>query len=134
LHVEGAELGDVRNVAGPGSDDGVELCDVNAADISENPGQSQVLNRRGQPLKAGVFGPWSPSPSISPMERTAQFRSLASLAATFFGSNHPIVRELRCAETDSDAAARALDLLNRTPTLTRRMEMLCGGRTASPRW
>jgi hypothetical protein len=74
LHAGGAELGDVRNVAGPGSDDGVELCDVNAADISENPGQSQVLNRRGQPLKAGVFGPWVPG--LDPAERKAQFRSL----------------------------------------------------------
>jgi hypothetical protein len=73
LHVECAELGDVVDVAGPVSD-GVELCDVNAADISENPGQSQVLNRRGQPLKAGVFGPWVPG--LDPAERKAQFRSL----------------------------------------------------------
>ena len=36
--------------------------------------QSQVLNRRGQPLKAGVFGPWVPG--LDPAERKAQFRSL----------------------------------------------------------
>jgi hypothetical protein len=67
---------------------------------------------------AGPFGPWAPH--VDGVERGKQFRSLAALAATFFGTSHPIVGELRCAETDSDAAARALALLDTTPTLQRR--------------
>ena len=65
------------------------------------------------------YGPWSPA-KIEPAERKAQFRSLAALAAVFFGSSHRLVDELRNAESDADAAARAFDLLDVMPTLTRR--------------
>jgi hypothetical protein len=67
---------------------------------------------------AGPFGPWSPG--IAPVERIAQLRSLAALAAVSVGSGHPLVAELRAAETDQDAAERALALLDALPSLTRR--------------
>jgi hypothetical protein len=68
--------------------------------------------------QAGLFGPWSPA--VDPTERGKQFRSLAALAAVFFGTQHGLVSELRAAEGDAAAAARALALLDTTPTLTRR--------------
>ena len=68
--------------------------------------------------RAGLFGPWSPH--VGPIERTAQFRSLAALAAMSVGSGHQLVAELRAAETDRDAAQRALALLDALPSLTRR--------------
>jgi hypothetical protein len=67
---------------------------------------------------AAPFGPWSPR--VDPVERIAQFRSLAALAAVLVGSAHPLVAELRAAETDRDAAERALKLLDGMPSLTRR--------------
>jgi hypothetical protein len=67
---------------------------------------------------AAPFGPWSPG--IDPVERVAQLRSLAALAAVFTGSLHPLVTELRAAETNHAAAGRALALLDGLPSLTRR--------------
>jgi hypothetical protein len=69
--------------------------------------------------RALPFGPWSPDVRDA-VERKLQFRSLASLCATFFGTSHPIVSELLAAESDPDAAARALALLDTLPTLIRR--------------
>jgi hypothetical protein len=80
---------------------------------------------------AGPFGPWAPH--VDGVERGKQFRSLAALAATFFGTGHPIVHELRCAETDPEAAARALALLDATPTLTRRRMLSVFGSVTWPR-
>jgi hypothetical protein len=45
---------------------------------------------------AAPFGPWSPS--VGSVERIAQFRSLAALAALLVSSHHPLVAELRAAE------------------------------------
>jgi hypothetical protein len=81
--------------------------------------------------RAGPFGPWVPG--IDPVERKMQFRSLASLAAAFFGANHPLVRELRCAETDNEAAARALAMLDSTPTLIKRKMLSVFGAITWPR-
>jgi hypothetical protein len=67
---------------------------------------------------AGLFGPWSPG--IDATERVAQLRALSALTAAYCGSAHELVGELRRAETDPDAAARALELLDRLPSLTRR--------------
>jgi hypothetical protein len=67
---------------------------------------------------ASRFGPWVAG--IDPVERGKQFRSLAALTAAFFGSEHRLVLELRQAESDADAAARALDLLDKLPSLTKR--------------
>jgi hypothetical protein len=82
-----------------------------------------------------LFGPWSPN--VDPVERTAQFRSLAALAAVSVGSGHPLVAELRAAETDRNAAERALALLDALPSLTRRRLIATFGaitfRPASPR-
>jgi hypothetical protein len=79
------------------------------------------------------FGPWSPNAAVDHIERGKQFRSLAMGAAVFFGANHPLVRELRCAETDNDAAARALAMLDTTPTLTRRRLLSVFGSVTWPR-
>jgi hypothetical protein len=65
-----------------------------------------------------LFGPWSPG--LDPIERRAQLRSLATLAAAFLGSSAPVVAALRAAERDEAAAAHALQLLNTVPALKRR--------------
>jgi hypothetical protein len=65
-----------------------------------------------------AFGPWSPD--VDPAERIAQLRSLAALGAVSVGSSHPLVAELRAAETNHAAAGRALALLDALPSLTRR--------------
>jgi hypothetical protein len=65
------------------------------------------------------FGPWSPALRDS-IERGKQFRSLASLAAAYFGSGHRLVLELRQAEVDPAAAARAQELIEALPSLHRR--------------
>jgi len=130
LHAGGAELGDAHNVVAGPTSGSVEHCEINTADIAQNQIQSQDPDRR---VRAGLFGPWSPSPSISPVERTAQFRSLAALAAAYFGSGHRLVSELRHAEIDADAAARALALLDKTPTLTRRRLIATFGAVTWPK-
>jgi hypothetical protein len=65
-----------------------------------------------------AFGPWSPG--LDPIERVAQLRALAALVLVFLGLRHPLVETLRAAEADSDAAARALHMLDRLPTLRQR--------------
>ena|SRR5258708_5943344 len=80
---------------------------------------------------AGPFGPFRPD--VDPVERVAQLRSLGTSAAVFLGSSHPLVATLRAAETDADAAGRALDLLDRTPTLTRRRMLSVFSRVTWPR-
>jgi hypothetical protein len=84
---------------------------------------------------AAPFGPWSPG--IAQAERIAQLRSLAALAAVLVGSGHQLVAELRAAETDRDAAERALALLDALPRLTQRRLIATFGaitfRPASPR-
>jgi len=67
---------------------------------------------------AAPFGPWSPS--VDPVERLAQLRSLAALAEVSVGSDHRLVAELLAAERDRDAAERALALLDALPSPTRR--------------
>ena len=67
---------------------------------------------------ATPFGPWSPT--VDPVERIAQLRALCALAAAYCGSSHELVGELRRAETDEAAAANALQLLDRLPSLMRR--------------
>jgi hypothetical protein len=65
-----------------------------------------------------TFGPWAPD--VEADERRRQFRSLAALAAAFTGSGSALVLALREAERDDNAAARALEILNDLPSLTRR--------------
>jgi hypothetical protein len=64
------------------------------------------------------FGPWAPG--IDAVERKAQFRSLATLAAAFTGSSSPVVAALRAAEADPTKADAALAALNAVPALRRR--------------
>jgi hypothetical protein len=71
------------------------------------------------PHPAGGFGPWTAG-DLSPIERAAQLRLLAGVAACFVGSANPVVTTLRRAEHDDDAKAQALALLNGIPSLTRR--------------
>jgi hypothetical protein len=78
----------------------------------------------------GAFGPWSPG--LESVERVAQRRCLAGLAAVFLGSGHPLIVELRAAERDSDAVARALELLDRVPSLTRRRMLSVFGAVTWP--
>jgi hypothetical protein len=77
------------------------------------------------------FGPWIPG--LDPIERTAQFRSLASLAALLIGSHHPLISALRQAERDGDAAAQAIKLLDSLPALTRRRMLSTFGAVTWPR-
>jgi hypothetical protein len=82
--------------------------------------------------RAGLFGPWSPS--VDPVEQIAQLRSLAALAAVSVGSGHELVAELRAAETERDAADRALKLLDALPSLRqRRLIATFGAITFRPR-
>jgi hypothetical protein len=81
--------------------------------------------------RVGLFGPWSPT--VDPPERGKQFRALAALSAAFLGANHEIVSTLRHAENDDAAAARALELLDATPTLTRRRLLSVFGSVTWPR-
>ena len=69
-------------------------------------------------MTSSTFGPWVAD--LDPVERAKQFRSLAALSAVFLGSGHPLVAELRAAETSEEAAAQALELINHIPSLTRR--------------
>ena len=65
-----------------------------------------------------LFGPFRSG--VDHVEKVAEFRALAMGAAVFLGSSHPLVAALRRAENDDAAAAEALELLDRTPTLARR--------------
>jgi hypothetical protein len=93
---------------------------VRAYDEIESDVNRREASGGGAPLKAPApFGPWVPH--VDPVERIAELRALQALSAVFFGpSGHELVAALRAAETDSDASTRALELLDTTPTLTRR--------------
>jgi hypothetical protein len=65
------------------------------------------------------YGPWSPALSDA-TERKAQLRSMAALALVYLGPDHRLVAELRAAEVDPTAFARAHDLVEALPALVRR--------------
>ena len=91
---------------------------VGARALSEEHGKSlkpKPFNRRSRSAQAPPR-----SPGIAPVERVAQLRSLAALAAVFLGSAHPLVEMLRAAKRDDEAAMRALHMIDRVPPLTRR--------------
>jgi len=67
---------------------------------------------------AGLFGPFLPHTDRA--EQKAQFRALAMGAAVYVGSSHPLIDMLRRAETDHNAAAEALAMFDRLPSLRRR--------------
>jgi hypothetical protein len=78
-----------------------------------------------------AFGPWSRG--IDPIERDAQLRCLAGLAAAFVGSAHPLVAALRTTERDAEAAARALQMPDALPSLTRRRLLTTFGAVTRPK-
>ncbi len=65
------------------------------------------------------YGPWSPALSDA-TERKAQLRSMAALALVYLGPDHRLVTELRAAEVDATALARAQRLVEELPALVRR--------------
>jgi hypothetical protein len=75
---------------------------------------------------APPFGPWQPG--LDPIERVAELRCLAGLAAVYAGSSNPIVAALRAAEQNSAALAHASDLLDKLPSLRRRRILATGAR------
>jgi hypothetical protein len=70
------------------------------------------------------YGPWSPKPQIdpveSPVERVAQLRSLGAIAHLQLGQDHPLVAQLRSAETDPVAFTLPRETIESLPALTRR--------------
>jgi hypothetical protein len=114
LHAGGAELGDVRNVAGPTSGS-VKRCEINTADLAQNQTQSQDSDRR---ISAGLFGPFRPH--VERVERVAGPRAIAALTAVFAGSDHAAVAALRQAEADVGASDQALSEFDKLPALPRR--------------
>jgi hypothetical protein len=85
--------------------------------------------------KVGGSGPWTPAP-IEAAERKAQFRAIQVAVRVLAGPQYDdLVRELRAAETDADAAGRALTLFDRLPSLMRRkiLSVLCSVAWPRPR-
>jgi hypothetical protein len=65
------------------------------------------------------YGPWTIGLDVR--ERTARFRSLASITAAYVGSASVTVEALRRAEDGEQAAALlAFELFERLPSLTKR--------------
>jgi hypothetical protein len=78
-----------------------------------------------------LFGPWA---EVDPTERTAQFRSLASIAKLLLGPrDNGLVDALRDAELDLSAADRALELLKAVPALVCRRMLATFGAVQWPR-
>ena len=71
------------------------------------------------------YGPWSQDDEI---ERGKQLRSLATIAHLQLGQRHPLVAQLRAAETDSIAFIQAKETIEALPALTRRhlLAAFCG--------
>jgi hypothetical protein len=61
---------------------------------------------------------WGPfSPTCHRDQRVPQLRTLAAIAYLRLGPHHPLVAELKAAETDAMAFVRAQELLERLPAL-----------------
>jgi hypothetical protein len=70
-------------------------------------------------MNAGLpLGPWRPG--VDHAERKDRFRALAVLAVVSGGWCNSVIDELREAEHDDAAAARAFNLLDSLAALTRR--------------
>jgi hypothetical protein len=72
---------------------------ISAPPSAGQPIHTRPAARARAPL---AFGPWSPG--VDPVERVAQLRCLAGLAAVFLISRHPLVAALIAAEADNEAA------------------------------
>lgn len=64
------------------------------------------------------WGPWSPT--CHREERPLQLRTLRTIAYLRLGPDHPLIAELRAAETDAMSFVKAQDLIEALPALTRR--------------
>jgi hypothetical protein len=73
------------------------------------------------------------SPDVTPVEMVAQLRALCALTAAHCGSEHELIGELRRAEHDADAAARAMELFDKLPSLRRRRIISTLAAIMSPR-
>jgi len=104
---------------------------IRSANCGNRYGTVEIQLHVTERKQAGLFGPFLPH--LERVEKVAQFRSLATSAAAFLGSGHPLVAALRQAETDDAAADKALALLDATPTLTRRKMLSVFGAVTWPR-
>jgi hypothetical protein len=75
---------------------------------------------------ASVFGA---GPASDPIDRAGQVGRVCGIAAMLLRSCHPIVPLLRRAERDDVALARALDMIDALPTMTRRRLIATYGAT-----
>ena len=86
---------------------------------------------RNPAVASGAYGPWCPT--IDRIERDKQLRSLAALALVYLGPDHRLVADLGDAEVDPMAFARAHDLIETLPALTRRKLLGTFARLTWPR-
>jgi hypothetical protein len=75
---------------------------------------------------AAVFGAGL---RADPIDRAGRVGRVCGIATLLLGSNHPLIAVLRAAERDDQALARALDLIDALPTLTRRKLIASYGAT-----
>jgi hypothetical protein len=67
---------------------------------------------------SAAYGPWSPT--ATPEDRTKQLNTLVAVVHMQLGPQHPLIGELRRAETDRIAFRRAQELIEVLPPLHRR--------------
>jgi hypothetical protein len=90
------------------------------------------MSSRIDTLRTSVaFGPFLAH--VDRVEKIAQLRSLATSAAAFLGPGHELVSTLRRAENDEAAAAEALALIDKVPSLTKRKLLSLFGSVTWPR-
>lgn len=65
-----------------------------------------------------TFGPWSATCPVS--EKSKQLRTLQALIAVHCGSTHPLIDQLRQAETDAMQFVASQEAFERLPALVRR--------------
>jgi hypothetical protein len=78
-----------------------------------------------------MYGPWSPG--IDQSERRAQLRGLASIAAVYLSSAHPLVEMLRDAEHDERRLNAAFDMFEALHAKTRRQMLSTHAAVTGPR-
>jgi hypothetical protein len=61
------------------------------------------------------YGPWSPA--CDQVERGKQLRTLSAIVHLQLGPNHPLITELRAAETSLEALGRAQERVETLPSL-----------------
>jgi hypothetical protein len=64
------------------------------------------------------YGPWSPG--VDHVERRCQLHALLAIAHLQLGPQHPLVADLRAADSSPEALARAHSAIEALPSLRRR--------------